>query len=145
MAYWRKIKRAVFARHCNPWSAWTRWASIPLTLLPVWRRSWRDAALVGTWMAINPVVFGRPANERAWSTRAMLGEERWIDDRPMDAAMAVNVAATAAGVTAMIAARRRRAVPATAATAAQMGLLLAYWELMARYHDHNADRDGGAR
>lgn len=138
---WRRVKRAVFARHCNPWSAWTRWASTPLTLVPVWRRSWRDAALIGAWMAINPFVFGKPAHERAWSTRAMLGEERWISERPMDAAMAVNAAATAAGLVAMIAARRRRAMPAAAATATQMGLLLAYWELMARYHDRN----GGVR
>jgi hypothetical protein len=135
MADWRTVKRAVFARHCNPWSAWTRWASTPLILVPVWRRSWRDAALVGTWMALNPVVFGKPAHERAWSTRAMLGEERWIETRPMDAAMAVNAGATAAGIAAVIAARRRRAVPAALATATQMALLLAYWELMARYHD----------
>jgi hypothetical protein len=47
MADWRKVKLAVFARHSNPWSAWTRWASAPLILVPVWRRSWRDAALVG--------------------------------------------------------------------------------------------------
>jgi hypothetical protein len=134
---WRQAKRAVFARHCNPWSAWTRWASTPLILIPAWRHSWRDAALVGAWMAINPVVFGKPAHERAWSTRAILGEERWIEQRPMDAAMAVDVAATAAGATAMIAARRHRAVPAATATAAQMGLLMAYWELMARYHDRN--------
>ena len=24
---WRKVKRAVFARHSNPWSAWTRWGA----------------------------------------------------------------------------------------------------------------------
>lgn len=140
---WRRVKRAVFARHCHPWSAWTRWASAPLMLVPVWRRSWRDAALVGAWLAVNPVVFGKPAHERAWASRAMLGEERWIDERPMDTAMAVNAAATAAGIGAMIAARQRRAVPAAAATAAQMALLLAYWELMARYHDRN--REGGVR
>ena len=121
---WRQVKRAVFARHCHPWSAWTRWASAPLMLVPVWRRSWRDAALVGVWMAVNPVVFGKPAHEQAWSTRAMLGEERWIDERPMDTAMAVNAAATAAGIAAMIAARRRRAVPAAVATATQMALLM---------------------
>jgi hypothetical protein len=34
----------------------------------------------------------------------------------------------------MVAARRRRAIPAAAATAVQMGLLMAYWELMARYY-----------
>jgi len=142
---WRQVKRAVFARHCHPWSAWTRWASAPLVLVPVWRRSWRDAALVGAWMAVNPVVFGKPAHEKAWSTRAMLGEERWLEERPMDAAMAVNAAATAVGIGAMIAARRRRAVPAAAATAASMALLMWYWELMVRYHDRHHNGADGAR
>jgi hypothetical protein len=141
MQDWRQVKRAVFARHSNPWSAWTRWASAPLLLVPVWRRSWRDAALVGVWMAVNPVVFGKPSHDRAWATRAVLGEEQWIAQRPMDAAVAVEVAATAAGLAAMVAARRRRALPAAAATAVEMGLLMAYWELMARYYDRN----GGVR
>ena len=83
----------------------------------------------------------QPAHERAWATRAVLGEEQWIAERPMDTAMAVDVAATAAGLVAMVAARRRRAMPAAAATALEMGLLLAYWELMARYYDRN----GGVR
>src|SRR5688572_30407152 len=134
MDEWRSVKRAVFARHSNPWSAWTRWASAPLVLVPVWRRSWRDAALVGVWMALNPVVFGKPSHERAWATRAVLGEEQWIAERPMDTAMVVEVAATAAGLVAMVAARQRRAMPATVATGLEMGLLLAYWELMARHY-----------
>ena len=134
----RALKRAVFARHCHPWSAWTRWASAPLVLVPVWRRSWRDAALVAAWMAINPVVFGKPAHERAWASRAMLGEERWIAERPRDTAMAVNVAATVAGLTGVVAARRRHAPTAAVASATSMALLLVYWELMVRYHDqHN--------
>src|SRR5215207_5826796 len=125
IAGWRQVKRAVFARHCNPWSAWTRWASAPL---------------VGVWMAVNPIVFGKPAHERAWATRAVLGEEQWIEDRPMDAAMAVNVAASVAGVAAMIAARKRRAAPAAVSMATLMALLRWYWELMARYHDERGDR-----
>lgn len=137
MADWRMVKRMVFARHSNPWSAWTRWASAPLVLVPVWRRSWRDAALVGVWMALNPVVFGKPSHERAWATRAVLGEEQWIAERPMDAAMAVDVAATAARLFAIVAARHRRAMPAAAATALELGLLMAFWELMARYYARN--------
>jgi len=137
MEDWRRVQRAVFARHSNPWSAWTRWASAPLMLVPVWRRSWRDAALVGGWMVVNPVVFGKPAHERAWATRAVLGEEQWIAERPVDLAMAVNIAATAAGLVAMRAAHQRRAVPASAAMALEMGSLMAYWELMARYYDRN--------
>jgi hypothetical protein len=135
------VKRWVFARHCHPWSAWSRWASTPLVLVPLWTRKWSHAAVVGTWLAVNPVVFGKPAHTRAWSSRAMLGEEQWIGERPRDAAMAVNVAATAAGVVAAVAARRRRLVPAAGATAVQVALLLAYWEQMVRY----LDRQGAAR
>ena len=145
MADWRKVKRSVFARHSNPWSAWTRWASTPLILVPVWRRNWRDAALVGVWMVANPVVFNKPGHERAWATRAVLGEEQWIAERPMDTAMAVDVAATAAGLVAIVAARQRRAMPAAAATALEMGLLMAYWELMARYYARNREARGRFR
>ena len=45
------LRRWMFARHSNPWSAWTRWASAPLVLVPVWTRRRRDAALVAGWLA----------------------------------------------------------------------------------------------
>ena len=127
----------VFARHSNPWSAWTRWLSTPLVLVPLWTRRWSHAAVLGAWMAANPVIFPRPPDERAWSTRAVLGEELWIAERPLDAAMAVNAAATLGGVTAMVAAWRHRPAPAAGATAAVMALLLVYWRLMARYYSQH--------
>lgn len=136
-----RLRRAVFARHSNPWSAWSRWLTAPVVLVPVWTRSRRHAVVVGVWFALNPVVFPAPADQRAWATRAMLGEELWIVARPKDAALAVNAAATGAGLVALVAARRRRPVPAGAATVAQMLLLLVYWELMARYFE--AHRDAG--
>ena len=40
----------------------------------------------------------------------------------------------------MIAARKRRAVPAAMFMATLMALLLWYWELMARYHDERGAR-----
>lgn len=135
-----RARRAVFARHSNPWSAWSRWATTPLVMVPVWTRRLPHAAAVAAWFAINPVIFPKPAHDRAWATRAMLGEEQWLVDRRKDAGLAVNTVATAAGVTALIAARRRRPVLAATATAAQMALLLVYWELMARYFDRH-ERD----
>jgi S-formylglutathione hydrolase FrmB len=48
----------------NPWSAWTRSASTPLVLVPVWSRRWSHAALVGAWLALNPVVFPEPPERR---------------------------------------------------------------------------------
>ncbi|SRR6266508_1345607 len=137
------LKHKVFARHSNPWSAWTRWLSTPLVLVPAWTRRWSHAAIIGAWMAANPVIFPRPADEHAWSTRAVLGEELWITERPRDTAMAVNAAATLAGITALIAARRHRAAPAAGATAVLMALLLGYWRLMARYYNHQRRANTG--
>jgi uncharacterized protein (DUF2062 family) len=130
-----RVRRAIFARHCHPWSAWTRWASTPLTLVPVWTRRWSHAALIGLWLAVNPFVFGKPTHQRAWSTRAMLGEELWISRRPRDAAMLVSAVTSAAALTAVVAARRRRLVPAAIASAVQMALTLLYWQQMVRYFD----------
>ncbi|WP_276003204.1 DUF6653 family protein [Mycobacterium shimoidei] len=128
-----RIRRAIFARHSNPWSAWTRWATTPLVLVPVWTRRWSHAALIGLWFAVNPVVFPEPANNRNWATRAMLGEEAWITNRPKDSAAAVSAAASAAAVAAVVTARRRRLGLTAAATAVQMALTLVYWQQMVRY------------
>jgi hypothetical protein len=130
-----RVRRAIFARHCNPWSAWTRWASTPLTLVPAWTRSWSHAALIALWFVINPFVFGKPAHHRAWSTRAMLGEELWISRRPRDAATLVSAVTSAAALSAVVAARRHRPVPVAIATVMQMALTLVYWEQMVRYFD----------
>lgn len=130
-----RLRHAMFARHSNPWSAWTRWASTPLVLVPVWTRRRRDAALVAGWLAVNPVLFPKPAHDRAWATRAMLGEELWIVDRPRDAAMILSAVTSAISIGALVAARRHRLRTAVVATAAQMALVLVCWELMARLYD----------
>ena len=134
-----RFRRALFARHCNPWSAWTRWASTPLMLMPAWTRRWSHAALIAVWLAVNPFIFGKPRHHRAWSTRAMLGEELWISRRPRDAALAVSALTSAASLTAVMAARRHRLEPAAIATAVQMTLTLVYWEQMARYFGRQRD------
>jgi hypothetical protein len=94
--------------------------------------------LIALWLAVNPFVFGKPAHERAWSTRAMLGEELWISRRPRDAAMFVGAVTSVAALSAVIAARRHRLLPAMVATAVQMALTVVYWEQMARYFDRRS-------
>jgi hypothetical protein len=94
--------------------------------------------VIAVWLAVNPFVFGTPAHERAWSTRAMLGEELWISRRPRDAAMFVGALTSVAALSAVIAARRHRLVPAAVATAVQMALTLVYWEQMVRYFDRRS-------
>lgn len=132
------LRRAVFARHANPWSAWSRWATTPLVLVPVWTRRWRHAAPVAVWFALNPVIFAEPHDRSAWSTRAMLGEEQWVLDRPRDAALTLNALGGAALATAVVAARRRRLAPTVVATAVSMAVTMGYWALMARYYDRRS-------
>ncbi|ORW50444.1 hypothetical protein AWB90_07155 [Mycobacterium paraense] len=109
-----------------------------MTLVPVWTRRWSHAALVALWFAANPFVFGKPAHERAWSTRAMLGEELWISRRPRDAAGFVSAVTSVAALSALVAARRHRRLPAAIAVAVQMALTLVYWQQMVRYFDRHA-------
>jgi hypothetical protein len=90
---------------------------------------------VAAWLSINPMVFGKPAHERAWASRAMLGEEQWIVDRPRDVSTVLGVVSSTAAVVAIVAARRHRLRTAVAATAVQMALTLVYWALMVRYFD----------
>ncbi|MFD9963925.1 DUF6653 family protein [Amycolatopsis sp. NPDC058986] len=131
------MRRWVFRRHSNPWSAWTRWLTTPLVLVPIWNRDWRQGAVVAAWLAANPVVFPEPRDDRAFATRAMLGEELWVVRRPRDAAMASNAAGMALGVLAVVAARRRRLGLTVVATVAEMALLMFYWRQMAAYYDEN--------
>ncbi|MFD3748043.1 DUF6653 family protein [Nocardia sp. NPDC058633] len=134
-----RVRRAVFARHASPWSAWSRWATAPLVLVPVWNRSWSQAAVIGAWFVVNPVIFPEPAHQRAWATRAVLGEELWLIDHPRDAGLAVDLAATGAGLIALGGAWHRRPVPTVVAAGTTMLLLLGYWELMARYYEAHRD------
>ena len=130
-----RLRRKVFERHSNPWSAWSRWGTTPLVVVPVWTRKWTHAVPVLAWMIANAVVFPKPEHERAWATRAVLGEEMWIVERPRDAAMAVDAGSTVSLAAALIAARKRRLVPAVAATAGAMALIMVYWKQMADYYD----------
>ena len=137
----KRLTRKVFEHHSNPWSAWTRLMSTPLVLVPLWTRSWRHGALVGAWLLLNPVVFSEPKDDSAWATRAMLGEEMWIAERPLDRAMAVNAAASAFGIGGVLASLKRRPLPAALCTVFEVALLLHYWQLMTEYYEeHREDR-----
>ncbi|MDT5323200.1 MAG: hypothetical protein QOF25_352 [Mycobacterium sp.] len=91
--------------------------------------------MVAGWLAVNPVLFPKPAHDRGWATRAMLGEERWILDRPRDESMVISAVTGAVSVGALVAARRHHLRTAIIAAGVQMALTLVYWQLMARSFD----------
>jgi hypothetical protein len=138
----KRLLREVFRYHSSPWSAWTRLLSVPLVFVPIWTRSWREGAIVGVWLIANPMVFPEPKDDKAWATRAMLGEEMWIAKRPLDRAMALSVGATAFNLGGVWGAYKRLLLPTVVCTVGQVGLLLAYWREMAFYYErHRGERE----
>ena len=135
----KRLLRELFRHHSNPWSAWTRLLSLPLVFLTIWKRSWREGAIVVVWLIVNPIMFGEPKNDKAWATRAMLGEEMWITKRPLDRAMALNIGATAFGLGGVWGAYKRRLWPTAVCTVGQVGLLLAFWREMVLYYERHPD------
>lgn len=72
-----------WARHANPWSGWTRFATLPLLPLVGWSRVWIGSwwllllALLILWLWVNPRLFPPPVRRDAWITRGVLGEKVW--------------------------------------------------------------------
>jgi hypothetical protein len=132
---WSRCKRWVFSRHSHPWSAWSRWATTPLIMVPIWNRNARQGAVVGAWFALNAVVFPPPRDDSAYATRVVLGEEMWVEERRMSGALAINGLTSGALLIAIDGARRHRLGQTTIATMGAMGSLLWYWREMARYYE----------
>ncbi len=76
---------AVWMRHANPWSVWTRIVTpLPLLALAVWSRVWLGwgalgpVALVLLWIWVNPRLFPPPRSLETWPAHAVLGERVWL-------------------------------------------------------------------
>ncbi|QDC11615.1 hypothetical protein FHY55_13215 [Oceanicola sp. D3] len=79
---------AVWRRHANPWSGWSRMlTTLPLLALAIWSRVWLGwGALVPVglalgWIWVNPRVFPEPRRFDAWMSRGVLGERVFLEHR----------------------------------------------------------------
>lgn len=103
----------VWARHANPWSGWTRIATLPFLLAAIWSHSWIGwyaavpIGVVGAWLWLNPRIFPEPDSTDSWISRAVLGERLWVDRSAMSIP------------------QRHRVIPHMLATVAGVGGLLA--------------------
>lgn len=76
-------------RHANPWSVWTRVATLPLLLLAIWSHVWLGAyviipiILVAAWLWLNPRLFSPPTRRDRWSAKATFGERVWLNRKEM--------------------------------------------------------------
>ncbi len=82
------MKDAVWLRHANPWSVWTRVLTpLPFLALAIWSRAWiagwawAAVAFVLIWIWLNPRVFPQPNRFDSWSAQGVLGERVWLHHR----------------------------------------------------------------
>lgn len=74
-------------RHANPWSIWTRFATLPFIMLAIWSRVWIGwlcvipVTLLVVWIIINPTLFKKPHSLQSWGSKAVLGERRYMQRR----------------------------------------------------------------
>ncbi|WP_022660373.1 DUF6653 family protein [Paucidesulfovibrio longus] len=83
------MRPAVWERHANPWSVYTRIPILPLLTLAVWSRVWigwwalAPVLLLAFWSWLNPRAFPPPASTEGWASKAVLGERLWMRRREL--------------------------------------------------------------
>lgn len=144
---------AVWQRHANPWSVWTRVPILPLLCLAIWARAWIGwwclipVAMLVAWTWINPRAFPPPARTDSWASRAVLGERIWLDRAraPVPRRLAFQAQALAlAGLAGMVPVAWGLwafALPALlAGLALSIGAKLWFLHIMVRLYDDEARR-----
>lgn len=99
---------AVWKRHANPWSVWTRYLTLPLLVVIIWSRLWLGywclipLAIALIWMWINPRCFPAPKTTQSWPSKAVLGERVWLNRKniplPQHHSFMPNALAVIAGI-----------------------------------------------
>lgn len=81
-----RLTDAGWARHANPWSAWSRaLTALPALIAAIWSRTWLGywsvipIVVALWWIWVNPRAFGPARNDHAWMTKGVLGERLWAN------------------------------------------------------------------
>ncbi len=81
------MSNEVWARHANPWSAWSRFSCLPLIVLAIWSRDWIGGwawlvlALALFWTWLNPRLFATATDWDTWSAKGTSGERVFLHHR----------------------------------------------------------------
>jgi hypothetical protein len=140
----RLVDRLFWARHANPGSVWTLIATFPVLVAGLYRRDRRLLAATLLFVAVNPLVFPPPADDRAWATRVVHGERVWLE-RGLGSSPA-DVAVLALGAPVVLytlrAALAGRPLRTALGTLLSLGAMLLFFERMARLYERFG-RDAG--
>ncbi|GAB5468213.1 MAG: hypothetical protein Kilf2KO_12430 [Rhodospirillales bacterium] len=80
-----RMDGTAWARHANPWSAYSRLAGSPLLFFAVWSLHWigwwslLPIALMAAWTWLNPRLFPPPTETASWASRGVLGERVFLN------------------------------------------------------------------
>ena len=72
---------ALWQRHANPKSGWSRVATLPVLMYGIYTRRPRLVAAALGFVVVNPVLFSPPDDADAWMTRVVLGERMYYRHR----------------------------------------------------------------
>lgn len=76
---------AVWERHMNKWSGWSRVPTLPLIVFAIyWREAlgvtfWPVLVALLVWVWVNPRAFPVPRSTDNWMSRAVMGERIWLN------------------------------------------------------------------
>ena len=135
-----ELERAVWERHANPKSGWSRVVLGLFVPVALYRRDWKLLGVVIVGLGMDPVAFSRPDPDAdAWMTRGVRAERWWIERGnglfDLGWPNVLNVANLPLYAYALYAAYRRRPVRATVAYALSTGCKFAWIEAIARRYD----------
>jgi hypothetical protein len=139
---------AVWNRHANPKSGWSRMLSTPLLMGSIYLRKPRLLLTTLVFVVVNPVLFPEPTEDQQddFMYRVVRAEEAWTDSgRPLvglEYPQVLNILNGGATLYAIYAAVKRRPTGTAAGTAAAMALKLWFvWALVRWWESELATGD----
>lgn len=75
------MKPQTWKRHSNPWSGWTRFLIIFVLAPALWQKAWVLIVSLIVYTIINPILFSPPSHNKAWMSRAVLGEQLYLKSK----------------------------------------------------------------
>ncbi len=133
------LREAVWERHANPKSGWSRVLSLPLLMVAIYRRDSRLLAGMVVFAVVNPALFPPPTDDDAWMTRVVYGERLWLEHgsrrHPIQVLNVLNAFCTLYAVRAAV---RRQPARTALATAGAMALKFLFVAFVADYYDRHA-------
>ncbi|QIB74056.1 hypothetical protein GL213_09535 [Halogeometricum borinquense] len=131
-----RLEDTFWERHANPWSAGTRFLGFPALIVALYRRDRRLLAATLVFLAVNPVLFPRPARTDNRLSRYVLAEREWLnhgnETMSFDYPNVLNVLNVPMTLYAVGSALRRDPVGSVLGTLGVMGLKLWWVEAIVR-------------